>query len=446
MRPMREMITMKLSRLIVLPGVLLGSLVSMAVSAGPVIEQWQTSKGTRVFFVEAPELPMVDIKVVFDAGSARDGDAFGIAQFTNGMLEEGAGDLDVEQIARGFDDLGARFSSGSARDMATLSLRSLTQKGLLEPALELFATVTGQATFPLKAVERVRDQMLVSLVNQEQKPGTIASKAFAASLYGGHPYASPDGGTKASVKAITREALIKFYRQYYVSSNAMVVIVGAVGRQRAELIAEEVTRFLPKGERVAALPVPEPIAAREQRLEHDSSQTHILLGQLGYRRGDDDKFALYLGNYILGGGGFVSRLTNEVREKRGLSYSVYSYFNPLRQTGTFVLGLQTQNAKADESLRVIRETLALFLKEGPSEKELIAAKKNITGGFPLKIDSNSDLMGYLLVIGFYGFPLDYLETFNDRINAVSLEQIRETFRRRVDPAKMHLVMVGGKRS
>lgn len=437
------MITMNMSRLITLVGVLLASLT---VNASPVIEQWQTSMGTRVFFVEAPELPMIDIKIVFDAGSARDGDNFGVAQFTNAMLEEGAGELDVEQIAKGFDDLGARFSSGSARDMATLSLRSLTQQDLLEPALELFATVTGNATFPSKAVERVRDQMLVSLVNQEQKPGTIASKAFAASLYGEHPYGSPDGGTKASVKAISREALIKFYRHYYVSGNAMVVIVGAVGRQQAEAIAEEVTRHLPKGDKAAALSVPEFTVAQEQRVEYDSSQTHILLGQLGYRRGDGDKFALYLGNYILGGGGFVSRLTNEVREKRGLSYSVYSYFNPMRQTGTFVLGLQTQNAKADESLRVIRETLGKFLKEGPSEKELIAAKKNIIGGFPLKIDSNSDLMGYLLVIGFYGFPLDYLETFNDRINAVTLEQIRETFGRRIDPAKMHLVMVGGKSS
>ncbi|NOR52008.1 MAG: insulinase family protein, partial [Gammaproteobacteria bacterium] len=403
------MITMKLSRLIVLVGVLLTSLViTQAASANPVIEQWQTEKGARVFFVEAPELPMVDIKIVFNAGSARDGKTPGIALFTNGMLEEGAGKLNVEQIATGFDDLGARFSSGSGSDMDTLSLRSLTQKGLLEPALELFATVTGRATFPTKAVERVRDQILVSLTSQEQKPGTIASKAFYASLYGEHPYASPGSGTKESVKAITREALIKFYRRYYVSSNAMVVIVGAVNRQRAEEIAEEVTRHLPEGRKVAKLMVPYPITAKEQRIEYDSSQTHILLGQLGYRRGDGDKFALYLGNYILGGGGFVSRLTEEVREKRGLSYSVYSYFSPMQETGLFVMGLQTQNTKADESLVVMHKTLNRFLKEGPTEKELIAAKKNITGGFPLKIDSNSDLMGYVQVIGFFGFPLDYL--------------------------------------
>ena len=328
--------------------------------------------------------------------------------------------------------------------MATLSLRSLTQKDLLEPALELFSTVVGRATFPETAVERVREQMMVSLTSQEQKPGSIASKAFYASLYEDHPYASPNGGTKESVKRITREALIDFYRKYYVSSNALVVIVGAVNRQQAEVIAEQVTQHLPMGDKAAEFPLPMTLTAKEQRIEHDSTQTHILLGQLGYRRGDSDKFALYLGNYILGGGGFVSRLTEEVREKRGLAYSVYSYFSPLREAGTFVLGLQTKNAKADESLKLVRETLEVFLNEGPTKKELIAAKRNITGGFPLKIDSNSDLMGYVLVIGFYGFPLNYLDTFNSKINAVTLEQIRDAFRRRVDPAKMHLVMVGGK--
>jgi len=413
-------------------------------SANPDIEQWRTSQGSRVLFVKAPELPMVDIKIAFDAGSARDGSNPGIALFANSMLEEGAGEFDVEQIATGFDDLGARFSSASGADMATLSLRTLTQKDLLEPALELFSTVVGRATFPESAVERVRDQLLVSLTNQEQKPGNIASKAFYASLYGNHPYGSPDSGTKESVTAISREALLNFYRQFYVSHNAMVVIVGAVDRQRAEVIAEEVTQHLPRGEKAAELPVADHLPPKEQRIEHDSTQTHILLGQLGYRRGDGDKFALYLGNYILGGGGFVSRLTEEVREKRGLSYSVYSYFNPMYAAGTFVLGLQTKNAKADESLAVIRETLAGFLKEGPTEKELVAAKKNITGGFPLKIDSNSDLMGYVLVIGFYGFPLDYLDTFNSHVNAVTAEQIRDAFRRRIDPARMHLVMVGGK--
>ena len=194
------MSTMRLSRMIVLFGLLLSALTSVAVNASPVIEQWQTSKGSKVLFVEAPELPMVDIKIVFDAGSARDGDDFGIAQFTNGMLEEGAGTLDVEQIARGFEDLGARFSSGAARDMATLSLRSLTQKGLLEPALELFATVAGKATFPSNAVERVRAQMLVSIVNQEQKPGTIASKAFAASLMANTPTGVPMAEPKRALR------------------------------------------------------------------------------------------------------------------------------------------------------------------------------------------------------------------------------------------------------
>ncbi|MCW8982992.1 MAG: insulinase family protein [Gammaproteobacteria bacterium] len=432
---------MNLNRLSLLLVVLLSPILA---NASPNIEHWQTTKGASVYFVEAPELPMVDIKIAFDAGSARDGDNPGISLFTNSMLEEGAGDLSVEQIATGFDDLGAQLSSAAGMDMATISLRSLTQQDLLEPALKLFSTVVGRATFPNGAVERVREQMLVSLTHQQQKPGTIASKAFYKSLYGNHPYASPESGTEASVKAITQVDLLNFYRKYYVSRNALVVIVGAVNRQRAEQIAEQVTQHLPQGGKASKLPVPGDLPAQEQRIEHDSSQTHILLGQLGYRRGDSDKFALYLGNYILGGGGFVSRLTEEVREKRGLSYSVYSYFNPMRETGTFVLGLQTKNEQADESLKVLRETLQRFVEEGPTTKELIAAKSNITGGFPLKIDSNSDLMSYVLVIGFYGFPLDYLESFSKKINAVSVEQIREAYQKHIEPDQMHLVMVGGK--
>lgn len=435
---------MKIISVTLLIGGLLSSLLtSQVASAGPHIQQWQTQNDARVFFVEAPELPMVDIKIAFDAGSARDGADSGIALFTNGMLEEGAENLSVEQIASGFDDLGARFSTSSSTDMATISLRTLTQNRLLEPALKLFATVTGRATFPAAAVERVRNQLLVSLQSQKQKPGTIASKAFYAALYGDHPYATPSGGTKQSINAITRDSLLDFYRKYYVSSNAMVVIVGAVNRTRAEAIAEEVTQYLPNGKKALELVPPQMQIVANQHIEHDSSQTHILLGHLGYRRGASDKFALYVGNYILGGGGFASRLTDEVREKRGLSYSAYSYFSPMRKTGPFVMGLQTKNSKADEALGVVRETLQQFLKKGPTEKELIAAKKNITGGFPLKIDSNSDLMSYVLVIGYYDFPLDYLDNFNHKVNAVTVEQIGDAFNRRIDPANMHLIMVGG---
>lgn len=423
-----------------LPGLLLAG---AAAQANPEIQHWRTDNGARVYFVHAAELPMVDIRVVFDAGAARDGDRPGLAMLTNAMLEEGAGGLDADTIALRFDNLGANFSSSSHRDMATVGLRSLTRPDLLQPALETFTTVLSQPDFPADALERVRRQMLTSLQYQEQQPGEIASKALYRNLYGDHPYASPADGTRQSVNAISREEVKAYHRDYYVARNAVVAIVGDLERAAAERLAEATVGELPAGEAAPTLPQVAPLQqASSRHIEHPASQTHLLLGQPGMRRGDKDYFALYVGNHILGGSGLVSRISEEVREKRGLSYSAYSYFSPMRRQGPFVLGLQTRNESAAEALEVLRNTLISFRNDGPSEEELQAAKKNITGGFPLKVDSNSDILGYIAMIGFYELPLDYLERFNERVEAVTSGQIREAFQRRIDPERMVTISVG----
>ncbi|MFO7593472.1 MAG: pitrilysin family protein [Pseudomonadota bacterium] len=428
-----------ISTLLLLPSLLLGAYAH----AGPDIQHWRTENGARVFFVEAPDLPMVDIRVVFDAGAARDGELPGLAMLTNGMLEEGAGGMDADAIAQRFDSLGARFSAGSHRDMATAGLRSLTRPELLEPALETFALMLSRPDFPQNALERVRRQMLTGLQYEEQQPGEIAGKAFYRALYGDHPYANPPGGTQESVSRIGRNDVQEFYRRYYVAQNAVVAIVGKLKREEAERLAETAVGALSAGKAAEKLPA---VAELEQgvrkHIEHPSSQTHVLMGQPGVRRGDPDYFPLYVGNHILGGSGLVSRISEEVREKRGLSYSAYSHFSPMRAKGPFVLGLQTRNENTREALQVLRETLVNFRKDGPGEEELVAAKKNITGGFALKIDSNSDILGYIAMIGFYGLPLDYLETFNDRVEAVSLAQIHDAFTRRVNPDHLTTITVG----
>ena len=168
-----------------------------------------------------------------------------------------------------------------------------------------------------------------------------------------------------------------------------------------------------------------------------------MIGEVGMARNDPDYYPLYLGNFILGGSGLISRLAQEVREKRGLSYSVSSYFSPLREPGPFLLGLQTKNSQRREALKVVRQVLSEFTEKGPSAEELAAAKKNVTGGFPLRIDSNRKIVDYLTVIGFYGLPLTYINDFIPRIEAVSAEQIRDAFRRRVHPEHMLTVIVGG---
>jgi zinc protease len=422
---------------------LLLTAATTAAQAVPAIQHWTTGNGARVFFVQAPQLPMVDVRVVFDAGSARDGERPGRALLTNALLAEGAGKLDADAIARRFEDVGASFGNDSLRDMSLVTLRTLNEPKLMAQAVDTAALVLNQPSFPPKALERERQRVLIGLRGETQEPEAIAEKAFFRTLYGTHPYAHPPMGDEQSIKALTREDLRGHYRTFYVGRNAVVAIVGDLDRAQAERLAETLVGKLPAGQAAPALP-PIPALTEAQRVDlpFPSAQTHILLGQPGMHRNDPDYFTLYVGNFILGGSGLVSRISAEVREKRGLAYSAYSYFTPMRLEGPYVLGLQTATANTEKALGVLRETLERFVTEGPTEQELVAARKNITGGFPLGIDSNSDIVQYLAVIGFYGMPLDYLETFTGKVQAVTVAQIRDAFQRRVHPQTLLTVTVG----
>ena len=413
--------------------------------ASPEIQHWKTGNGAQVYFVAAPQLPMLDIRVVFDAGSARDGKLPGLALMTNALLDAGAGDLDEEAIAERLEGLGAQLSSTALRDMAMVSLRSLSDARYLDPAVAILARIIGEPRFPEEVFQRERKRLLVSLRAEQQSPGDIASKAFYRAIYEEHPYASPVNGTEESLQALRRSDLQRFHQRYYVAANAVVALVGDLSREEAEKLAEKLVAPLSTGTAAPSLPAVKPLAgAVEKSLPHPSTQTHILLGQPGMTRTDPDYMALYVGNHILGGSGFGSRIMTEIREKRGLAYSAYSFFLPMRRKGPFQMGLQTRNETAAEAERLLREILVRFIEEGPTEKELIAAKKNITGSFPLRIDSNRDILEYIAMIGFYGLPLDYLETFNQRVEAVTGEAIRDAFRRRIDPQRLAAIRVGGR--
>ena len=410
---------------------------------GLAIQTWKTSNGARVYFVPANGLPMVDVRVVFDAGSARDGKQFGVSQLTNSLLAEGAGDWSAQQLAERFENVGANFGTESLRDMAVISLRSLTEKEWLSTALETMATIISKPRFESDAVERERQLQLVSIQNQEQSPGEIAGKLFFEKLYGDHPYAHSSKGNTDSIMALTRENLIAFHKQYYVGKNAVVAIVGSVDEKQARKIANQVVGDLSKGDKPDVLPEPKMLSKAEHiKHVHPTTQSHLLAGVIGLKRGDDDYFPLYVGNHILGGSGFSSRMMDEIREKRGLAYSAYSYFSPMRVMGPFQLGAQTRNEKAEETLGLIKEVLSKFINEGPTADELEHTQRNITGGFPLKLDSNKDIIQYLAMIGFYELPLEYLDTFNQHINDVTIEQIKDAYKRRVDTEKLLTVVVG----
>ena len=408
------------------------------------IQHWQTKNGARVYFVETRNLPMLDVSIDFPAGSAYDTrEKSGVAALTQSLLRLGAGGLSEDEISRRMADAGAQLGGRVDSDRAGVTLRTLTSADEMRSALDVFGRILQQPEFPAAVLDREKTRIIDAIREADTKPETLLSRNFNELIYGNHPYGLRGAGEAATVAVIKRDDLVDFFRRYYTSDNAVVAIIGDLSRADAEALAEKLTGGLPRAAAVPVIPPVPSLARGETRLvAHPASQSHLLVGMPGIKRDDPDYFPLFVGNYILGGGGFQSRITEEVRSKRGLAYSAYSYFSPLQQRGPFVIGLQTRKDQANEALGVVRATLKDFLAAGPTADELQRAKQNLVGGFPLRIDSNRKILDYLGAIGFYHLPLTYLEDFVPSIEKVTLAGIRAAFARHVDPELMVTVIVG----
>ncbi|AZD82468.1 MULTISPECIES: M16 family metallopeptidase [Pseudomonas] len=406
------------------------------------IKTWSTAEGAKVLFVEAHELPMFDMRLTFAAGSSQDGDAPGLAMLTNAMLNEGVAGKDVGAIAEGFEGLGADFGNGAYKDMAIASLRSLSAPDKRAPALQLFADVVGKPTFPADSLARIKNQMLAGFEYQKQNPGKLASLELMNRLYGSHPYAHSSDGTAQSVPPISLAQLRAFHAKAYAAGNVVIALVGDLSRSDAEAIAAQISSALPKGPALAKIPQPTEPQASIGHIEYPSSQTSLLLAQLGIDRDDPDYAALSLGNQILGGGGFGTRLMSEVREKRGLTYGVYSGFSPMQARGPFMINLQTRAEMSEGTLKLVQDVLADYLKTGPTQKELDDAKRELAGSFPLSTASNADIVGQLGAIGFYNLPLSYLEDFMQQSQSLTVEQVRDVLNKHLSTDKMVVVTAG----
>ncbi|GAB4169882.1 MAG: pitrilysin family protein [Rhodocyclaceae bacterium] len=413
-----------------------------AVQAGVRIEHWTAASGARVYFVESHGLPILDLSVGFPAGSAYDPpERMGLAGLTRGLMEAGAGGIDEETLAARLVDAGARLSGSTEADRAGFSLRTLSGAREREAALAVLAAILQKPEFPAAALERERARVIAGIREGDTRPDVIGSKRFNREIFPNHPYGW--SATAESVAAISREDLVRFHRSRYAAASAVVAIVGDVSRTEAEAIAERLTAGLPAQASAESLPAQAPPARHLVRIDHPASQSHVLIGLPGMSRDDPDYFPLLVGNHILGGGGFVSWLMQEVREKRGFAYSVYSYFQPMRQPGPFQIGLQTKREQVGEAVEVVEATLRRFLAEGPSERDLRRAKQNLADGFVLRLDSNRKILEYVAMIGFYRLPLDYLDQYPKRVRAVTRAQIRDAFARRVKPENLVTVIVAG---
>lgn len=417
-------------------------LAAPAAHSAPPIERWTTAGGARVQFVASAALPIVDVQIDFPAGSAHDpADKAGLASLTRALLEAGAGGLDEQAIADRSADIGAQIAGGTDDDRASLGVRSLSSAAELDAAVELAATLLAQPSFPAAVLERERGRAIAGLREALTRPATLAARSFSAAIHAGHPYGVQV--TEASLGAIGRDDVLAFHRTHYRAALASITIVGDLDRAGAERIAQRLVAGLPQDGSVDALPQPQPPAAATLRIPHPSAQAHILIGLPGMARDDPDYFPLLVGNHVLGGGGFVSRLTHEVREKRGYAYSVSSHFAPQQVAGAFQIGLQTRGSQIEDALQVANSTLTEFIAHGPDAAELKAARDNLVNGFGLRLDSNRKVLDYVAMMGFYHLAPDWLDSWPRRVAAVSLEQVREAFARRIRPEHLVTVIVGG---
>ncbi len=434
----------------------LGSAVAFA--ALP-IQHWTQSSGARIYLVESHSLPMVDVQIDFDAGGRRNplGKA-GLASLTAGHIDKGLRPaqggrasaypqaMDENQIGEAWADLGAGLNEGGSSDKMSFSLRSLSEPDILARAVDLASRHIGEPAFPADIWLRERERVAASIRESNTRPASIAEKAWLPAVYGGHPYGWEI--TEQTLAAISVEDMRAFYATHIQACRARVSIVGALTRAQADSVAASLLARLPAppNGRCESLPLVAEIQPLQAPLLREitfpSAQSHVLIGQPGYKRSDPDFFPMLLGNYILGGGGFVSRLTQEVRERRGLSYSVYSYFAPGMHAGAFTLGLQTRPDQARQAVQVAREVVSRFVADGPTEAEMQAVKDNLIGGFALRIDSNRKLLDQVAAIAWHELPLDYLDTWTQRVRAVTQGQVRDAFRRKLQPDRMVTVTVG----
>ena len=418
------------------------------------IEKLDSYNGAKAYLVQTKTLPMVDIEVSIDAGDRYDPiGKSGLADMTAALMNYGArgseGLLNEAQIADEIADLGANIGLSVSGERATLRIRSLSRKDLRDRAVRLVAAMLSAPTYDPKIVEREKQRTITNLLEAETKPEYVLERRFKKSVYGNYPLAySPSAKSIATVNTVD---LKQFHKQFYRGDRMIVSIVGDVDRVQANEIVQTLLQKVPEsGPAITKLPelqrsAVEPLMQREVQIPFDSQQAHIAMGMTAVTRSNPDYFPLLVGNYILGGGGFVSRLMAEVREKRGLAYSVSSYFAPGKDAGIFQAGLQTKNDQAVLALEVMSSTIAKFIADGPTSSELVAAKSNLMNGYPLRIDNNRKLLDNVSSIAWNDLPLDTMDVWTKQVEAVSLEQVTNAFQKYLAMDRMQIVVLGAKK-
>ena len=416
-------------------------LLEINLHAMPPVQRTVLQNGLVLLVSEEHSLPFVTLQLLIDSGSRKDpAGEEGLAHLTARGLLLGTSKRAVNQINEELDFMGASLNSSSGRDYATLSLRILKKD--LDKGLDLFMEVLTQPTFPEEEIHREVEKTLAAIQSEEDQPEEVAEKAFLRALFLGSPYGHPVEGTRESVQKLRREGIVRFYRSYYRPQGAILTVAGDMTE------GEIRTSLFPRLEKwatgeVSKLPFESTFekGPKTVKIDRPITQANVILGHAGVSRENPDYYALTVMNYILGGGGFASRLMEEIRNKRGLAYSVVSFFDPGKFPGSFQIVLQTKNSSAKEAISLSLQQMERIQKDFVSEKELEGAKKYLIGSFPMRLDTQGKLGNFLAQVEYYGLGLDYPEKYPTLIQSITREEVLRVAKKYLHPKTYVLVIV-----
>lgn len=413
------------------------------------ILEYETKNGIKVLYSQSENIPMIDIKITFDAGSNRDATLKGLSMITHNLLDEGTSKMNSEEIASSFESTGAVFNTSVNKDKSSVSLRSLADKKYLEPSLKTFLNILSDSIFPQHEVSLQKERTISSIIEDESDPSDISMNLFFKEVYKNYVYGTPTIGEKNTIKKISRKDVLNFYLNNLNHLNAKIAIVSSLPKKDIILLSEKISKSLEREnikKRENIVPLKKNNKKNYVYKKINSEQAHIYIGGMSIKRGSENHLPLYVGNYIFGGSGFSARLMQELRVKRGYTYGVYSYIYPMKDIGPFVIGIETKSEQAQVSIQLIKKMLKDFCENGPSSEEIKHAKEAIINGFPLRVDSNSDILNYLSMINYYDLPIDYLDKFTENISRITKKDIITAFQEEIDYKNLTTLVVGNEKA
>ena len=418
-----------------------GLCAATPVLAATDIETVETPGGFTAWLVQEPSIPFTSLEIRFRGGTSLDADGKeGATNLMVGLLEEGAGDYDARGFAEARDALAAEFSYDSSPDTVSVSARFLTENR--DAAVDLLRESLIEPSFSETAIERVRQQVLTSVRSDAKDPDAIADARFDELVFGDHPYANHTHGTVDSVTALTRDDLVAAHDAALARDRVYIAAAGDISPEELSSLIDELLGDLPE----TGAPLPEDVEVSTEAgttvVPFDTPQSVAVFGHAGIKRDDPDFFPAYVMNTILGGGGFEARLMKEVREKRGLTYGVYSYLAPMDHAELYLGRVASANDRIAEAVSVIRDEWAKMAEDGVTQEELDQAKTYLTGAYPLRFDGNGPIARILVGMQLDGLTPDYVNTRNDKVEAVTLDDINRVAARLMKPDALRFVVVG----